>query len=312
MPSHLGIDIGGHGLRGVLLDSSGGIQAEEERSFGGAEDRSFDRVAGAIDHLVESLSAASPEAPQSGLGVAVPGFFRPSDGLLLASPNFPGWERLAVGEALAAALDRPVRVDNDAQCALRGEVAVGAGRGFRDITLLTLGTGVGTAFLVDGAVLRGGAATGAEGGHLVLHPNGRPCGCGRRGCLETTVSGPGLARTAEQLASEAGALWPSATAEEVFHVAKGRGSVSQIGRQAVGQWVEDLARGLAAFLHLFGSQRIVLCGGLSHALPRYHEALTEALDRHSLPACRAPDLSIVQGVLGNLSGAVGAAVLARG
>jgi len=309
----LGIDIGGHGIKAVILSPTQKVLATAQRHLESPAERSLAQVEEHLRSIVEELTAAPGiSALATPVGISIPGLLRPSDGFLQTSPNFPGWSNLNIAEHLGLVLERPVYIENDANCALLGEVHAGAAYGCQDVILLTLGTGVGTAFMINGRLLRGGSATGAEGGHIIFYKNGHLCGCGQKGCLETAISGPALSRHAEDLARKNNVDWPSPAAKEVFGMAQqATGPKSLVARRAIAEWSKDLASGIAMFLHLFGSDRVVLCGGLSLALPQYRTNLIKALKRRTLSGCQSPELTVVGGNLGTLSGAVGAATLVQ-
>lgn len=295
----LGLDIGGHGVKAARLSADGEVLAQQVAPIGDASGRSIEAVEALVAGLVADLdpSGALP------VGVGVPGFHDRTTGLLRQSPNFPGWEDQPVGERLADVLGRPVRTENDANCALLGEAWSGAARGVRDVVMLTLGTGVGSAFLVGGTLLTGARGAGAEAGHLTIHPGGRPCGCGRRGCLEAYASGPALLVTAREEGGEALSASPvfaASRAGEPWAVA------------AVERYCSDLADGLVALIHVFSPGAIVLGGGVSGGFDTFARRVEELVEERAIPACLAGVLPLRRAALGANGGAVGAASLFLG
>ena len=156
----IGVDIGGHGLKAVRVTSNGVVVDRGRIAIEGVEDRRAEEVEASVRALVEALD---PEGHLP-VGVGVPGFHDQTTGLLRQSPNFPGWEDRAVGAHLRDLLGRRVATENDANCALLGEAWTGAARGVRNVAMITLGTGVGTGFLVGGTLLTGARGAGGEGG----------------------------------------------------------------------------------------------------------------------------------------------------
>jgi len=313
-PAALGIDVGGHGIRGVLVDSTGSILASEQVTLDSEGERSVrsveDKVAALVAQLDNQHKLAFPTSEtrttELPIGLGIPGFQDRRSQVVRSSPNFPEWLDVPVGQRFSQRLGRPVTVENDANCALLGEAWTGAARTLDDVVLLTLGTGVGTGFLVDGALVRGSRGAGAEGGHIGLHPRGRLCGCGRLGCLESYVSGPGLVATAHELWSSRGA--PEAelptTAHEVFQQVS-RGSTMAL--EAMEQWCDDLGRGLASLIHIFAPEAVVLSGGLAASFDQFQAPVEAALSRHAIAACSDGLLPLRCGQLGPMAGAVGAA-----
>lgn len=298
----IGVDIGGHGLKAVRVTGNGVIVDRGRIAIEGVEDRRVEEVEASVRALVEALD---PEGHLP-VGVGVPGFHDQTTGLLRQSPNFPGWEDRAVGAHLRDLLGRRVATENDANCALLGEAWTGAARGVRNVAMITLGTGVGTGFLVGGTLLTGARGAGAEGGHISIHRDGRLCGCGRRGCLETYASGPGFQRTG----AEEHLLAPEGPAperpEDIFEAAD-RGEIWAVA--AVARFASDLADGLVPLVHLFAPAAIVLGGGVTGAFKRFGPAVERTLIERAIPACLAGALPLRHALLGGDSGAVGAARL---
>lgn len=307
----IGLDLGGHGVRGVLVTAEGAVLAEERAWIEEEGDRGIDEVEALIDDVVAALRTSGDDSLPIGIGV--PGFHDHVAGVLRSSPNFPGWEALPVAARLAERLGAPVTVENDANCALLGEALAGTARGCSDVILLTLGTGVGSAFLVNGTLLRGARGAGAEAGHVALYPGGRKCGCGKKGCLEMYAGTIGLVITAGDAWSEEGGQGPCPATEaiDVFTAESDAGGPEPglWASRAIERYCLDLATGLAALVNIFAPEAIVLAGGISGALGRIGEPIETELKRRAIPACLAGALPIRAAQLGDLAGAVGAASL---
>jgi glucokinase len=301
----IGLDVGGHGINGVIVDAEGAVLDRSYVPLKGVSDRRLDVVEELILGLVGRLWG--PVHDSLPVGAGIPGFHDRTTGLLRQSPNFPGWEDLPVAGRLSELLRTPVATDNDANVALLGEAWVGAAAGLNDVVMLTLGTGVGSGFLTGGRLLTGARGAGAEGGHIPLHVGGRVCGCGRRGCLEAYVSGPGLTRTGrEEYDQDPAGLRPERP-EDIF-------DAEQAGRawasRAIGRFVEDLSGGLVTLVHLFSPEAIVIGGGVSGAFDRFAGPVERELTRRAIAACLAGALPLRAAALGGDAGAVGAARLA--
>jgi len=309
----LGLDIGGHGLKGVLVDSEGTLLAEQVLPLGEAE-RGLDAVESQMRELVAALKGEQVGPGVLSIGVGVPGFFDVDEGLLRSSPNFPGWEDVPLAARFSDLLGQSVAVENDANCAVLGERFVGAAQGLDNVLLLTLGTGVGTGALVGGRLLRGSRGLGAEGGHISLYPGGRRCGCGLRGCLEAYASGPGLAVTAREAWFEEGNSGdcPATTALDVFAAESEAGGPDpeHWASRAIERYCLDVAQGVAGMVHLLAPQTVVLAGGISGAFQRIGPPIEEALSKRCIAAFREHDLTLTQSTLGDYAGAYGAAWLA--
>ena len=194
----IGIDIGGTKIAGALVSPDGEI-VREARVPTPAKDP--DAIAEAVVALINELSEGVDVVAA---GVAAAGFVDAARSNIVYAPNL-SWRNEPFKAKLDAKLDIPVFIDNDANAAGWAEYRFGAGRGYRHMVMLTIGTGVGGAIITDGRLLRGGFGVAAELGHIRHIPNGRLCGCGRHGCIEQYGSGTALLRSAIELANSGSA-----------------------------------------------------------------------------------------------------------
>ncbi len=264
----IGIDLGGTKIEAVVLDEAGMIVARRRIPTPSA---SCAAVVEAIRSLVATLEA---EAGPCRVGVATPGAISPATGLLKNS-NTQSLNGEPLHELLERALDRPVRVANDANCFALSEAVDGAARG-RDVVFgVILGTGTGGGLVVGGRPIVGANAIAGEWGHNPLPwcgPADEPapaCYCGKRGCLETYLSGPALAAAHRARTGE------THTAAEIARQHE-RGDV-EAGR-TLGAYVDRLARGLATVINVVDPDVVVLGGGLSN-IGALYPALPAALAR---------------------------------
>jgi glucokinase len=309
----IGVDLGGHGIKGVLVDSGGQLLHQDVVPLA-PQSRDLAVVEAKIQRLVETMRASHEGGVSAALGLGVPGFLEGEGKVLRSSPNFPGWENISIEARFAGLLGQDVVVENDANCAVLGERWIGGAQGCDNLLLLTLGTGVGTGALVGGRLLSGARGLGAEGGHVALYPGGRRCGCGQRGCLEAYASGPGLAMTAMEAWQEEGrpGQCPATTALEVFAAeAEGGGpNADHWASRAIERYCLDLAQGIAGMVHLLAPEVVLLGGGISGAFARIGPPLQEALKKRCIPAFSDRGLAVRPSALGDFSGAYGAAWVA--
>ena len=191
----LGIDIGGTRIRVGRRDAQGGIFAERILTP--------DRAAEGVEQIVTLARQLAPGGVAT-IGISAPGPLDFKEGI--TNPlNLPGWHGYRLVDELSAQLGAQVIMDNDANCAALAEWHEGAGRGADTLVYYTISTGVGTGVIIDGKVLHGAHDT--EGGHQIVWPDGPPCPCGARGCLEAVISGTGLraryGKPAEELNDQA-------------------------------------------------------------------------------------------------------------
>ncbi|NUW31729.1 ROK family protein [Nonomuraea sp. SMC257] len=275
----LGVDVGGTDTKWVVLDGD---------TVTGAGTVATPPGPGETMTLVASLADPSVE----GIGIALPGHVDRETGTALFVPNPPGdWDGYPAGPRLSALTGRPVAVVNDARAFAQAELLLGAARGLPDVLFAVLGTGVGGAVALRGAVLVGPRDNLGEVGHVTVDPSGPPCCCGNRGCAETFAGGPGIVRA-----------FGSGPAAAVAAAARA-GDERAAGVLARAGWALGVALGDAAAL--FGVGAAVVGGGVSGALDLMRPALERELGR------RRPligDVAVLPAVLGPRAGAIGAAL----
>ena len=267
MTVRVGIDVGGTKALGVALDESGAVVAEARRPP--------PRGDGSLEPLVDTLVELAQSLGVSGsLGVGVPGLVT-RDGVLRAAPNLDGVADFEVGRLVSERLGHPVSVDNDATCATVAEWQLGAAAGTQNMMLVTLGTGIGGGLVSNGAVQRGMNGFAGEFGHMVVHPNGPRCPCGRRGCWERYASGSGLAMLAREAATgrrlravveHAGGDPQNVRGEHVQAAAREGDQDALAVIDDFGRWV---ALGLSNLTNAFDPEMFVLGGGLAAGAELY-------------------------------------------
>ena len=307
----VGIDIGGTKIAGALVDAEGQI-VREERVPTPAQDP--DAIAEAVVNLIKSLADGHEVI---GAGVAAAGFIDAQQANIIYAPNL-SWRNEPFKAKLEAKLDIPVIIENDANAAGWAEYRYGAGRGYRHMVMLTIGTGVGGAVIVDSKMLRGGFGIAGELGHLRVVPNGRPCGCGQNGCLESYGSGSALLRAAKELAQSSDALGQrlreleaeagQLTGNEVYKaILEGDAGALKILAE-LGSWLGQAVGSLTAVLD---PEIVVIGGGVSAAGDLLLDPIREAYLNHLPARGFRPELKIVGAEFVNDAGVVGAADLVR-
>ncbi|RVU17384.1 ROK family protein [Methylobacterium oryzihabitans] len=293
----LGIDLGGTKIAGIALDPGGAVRAESRIPTPRGD---YDGTLRAIAGLVAALEAQAGGSGSVGLGI--PGAVSPATGLV-KNANSTWLIGRPFGDDLERVLGRPVRIENDANCLAVSEAVDGAGAGAGLVWAVILGTGVGSGIALHGRALPGRHRIAGEWGHNPLprpradETPGPACYCGRRGCLETWLSGPGLA------ADHARRTGAALTGEAIVAAMRAGDGAA---RRSVEDWLDRLGRGIAAVVNLLDPDAIVLGGGLSTVAEIYP----------ALPARVAPhvfsdafDTPIRQSRHGDASGVRGAAWL---
>jgi len=237
------------------------------------------------------------------------------EGIVYASPNLPGWENIPLRARFSAATGLPVTLDNDANVAAYGEFIAGAGKGTRDMVMLTLGTGIGGGIILNGRLHRGAFDNAAEIGHTIAVANGRPCPCGQRGCLERYGSANAVAeRFVEALeAGEDSPLKASVEAGETLTAVDVERAAQAGDALAVRIWDETclyLALACIDIQHTLNPECVVLGGGLIGAGDQLLKPVRGHFQQQSWQLAKDhPRIELA--TLGNDAGIIGAAALAR-
>lgn len=307
----VGIDIGGTKIAAALVDESGQILREARVATPMGDG---DEIVKAVVALVEELAAGESVI---GVGVAAAGFIDAQQAKVLYAPNL-SWRNYPFKAKLEALLPFKVIIENDANAAGWAEFRYGAGRGTKNMTMLTIGTGVGGAVIADSKMLRGGFGIGGELGHIRVVPGGRLCGCGAHGCIEQYGSGTALLRAARELADsseesgsrlrelreEAGEL----TGEQVYQsILEGDAGALRLLRE-LGAWLGQTIASLSAVLD---PELVVIGGGVSSAGELLLEPIREAYLANMPARGFRPELQLKIAEFVNDAGVVGAADLVR-
>ena len=297
-PFSIGLDLGGTNLRaaavtedGTMLDSVSGHTA-----YAAGRDAILDDMVHAIELLRERLGTDRLK----GIGVAVPGFILLKEGVIRNSNNLASLENFPIREELSRRLGTKVVLENDANAAALGEKWIGAGRDVDDLVLLTLGTGIGGGIVSNGNILRGYLGMAAELGHITVVPNGNPCGCGNRGCVEKHASATAVTAMAKLLG-----LGDALTSKQVYDLAIAGNEKARTIFESMG---ETLGITLAMLINTFNFPLYLLSGGVLAAWDLFAPAMLEETRRRSF-TYRTTDTRIEKGALGNEAGLYGAAYL---
>lgn len=305
----IGVDVGGTGTKAGIVDGAGTVLARSERPT--------DPTAGTkgIIAVVEDLlqRAGSVEAAVEAIGIGAAGFVDAATGSVTFSPNLV-YDDPEVATAVGARVGLPVVVDNDANAAAWGERKFGAAQGSDHVALLTLGTGVGSGFIVDGKLLRGLTGAAAEFGHTIVDPDGPRCPCGLRGCLEQLASGTAIARMAREAAAEdetTSMIAFAGSVEDISaeHVAQAARELDETARNVLRRAGTALGIGLSNVANVFDPQLIVLGGSVVAAGEPYLGPARDTLAQMT-QAQRRRALRLDVSLLGRDAGVIGAAALA--
>jgi glucokinase len=315
-PVVAGVDLGGTKIQTVVLRK--GEVAGSSRVLTPRTGVAGDVIAAIVGTVRTSLeSAAAPDGALRAVGIGTPGEIDADAGAVLLAANVPGFsERVELAPIVSELLDGiDVKVGNDVSVGVLGEFSRGAGKPFRNLLGVWVGTGVGGGLILDGE-LHDGRGAGGEVGHMVVEPGGRRCPCGRRGCLEAYAGRLAMERRARKLVAQGHktALFSimekqgrTSLSSGVYARALKRGD--KVTTKLIADAVWALGVGLASAQNLLDLEAIVIGGGLGDRLGQpFVDRIVEEMRQHLF--AHAP--AVLRTELGDLSGAVGAAVLAGG
>lgn len=311
----VGLDMGGTNIRTAAVSREGEVLLmirAPARARGTADDT--------VANIAAQVLALQDAARRAGLGralaigVAVPGPLNIRTGVVYAAPHVKAWRSFPLRRELERVLNRSVVVENDANAWALGEYWRGAARGCKNVVLLTLGTGVGGGLIVDGKIVRGRIGMAGELGHVCVEPDGMPCDCGARGCLEAYVSASGLCGLIKrrmqieepQLPAEYLDRGGEFSARGLTRAAR-RGDPIAIEMFAIGGRYLGIA--IAALVNTFNPEKIVIGGGVAGALALMRPAMVREVRDRAFAAAVA-QTRIVKAALGPEGGVVGAALAA--
>lgn len=310
---NIGIDLGGTNIKVGLVDENYNIvsKATTKTALPRPAEEICDSIVDTVWKALNEVKVTIGEV--NSIGIGTPGAANRSSGIVLYSNNL-GFDNVNLRALLKTQLDKPIYVENDANAAAFGEVLAGAGKGCKDVVVVTLGTGVGGGIIIDGKIYTGFNFCGAELGHTVIEYNGRPCTCGRRGCFEAYSSASALiAMTKESMeAHKDSRMWEIAgTLENVDGKTAfdGMRADDDAAKKVVETYIEYLGCGLTNIVNTFQPELLLIGGGVSKEGENLTKPLEEFIKRESycIDPNRSTKLDICK--LGNDAGIIGAANL---
>ena len=306
----IGLDVGGTKIAGAVVNEDGTIVRQKVVPTPADDPRALE------DALVSMIDSLRTGSDISAVGIAAAGFIDESQSTIYYAPNI-AWRNEPIRANIQARTGLAVVVENDANAAGWAEYRFGAGRLFRHMTMLTVGTGVGGAVIADGHLFRGGFGVGAELGHITVEPGGLECGCGRRGCIEQYGSGRALLRFAQEqaLIPETGAALAAARdtdgvvpSDAVKRLLESGDPGALAALDTLAQW---LGKAVASLDAVLDPQVFVIGGGVAAAGDRLVAPIREAFRAEMSAHGFRPEPEFRVAEMLNDAGVIGAADLAR-
>ncbi|NMB55771.1 MAG: ROK family protein [Leptolinea sp.] len=307
-----GIDLGGTNIKTVIVNTD--FKVVVSKSVPTPFQRPKEETFSVINHHVENLlqEGSIERKDLLGIGFGIPGL---TDSRTNVAYNIPflGWTNTNMAEPIRQYFGVPVFAENDGNVNALGEMHFGAGRGFEDILLITLGTGLGCGIITGGKLLHGASRVAAEAGHMVIEAGGDQCVCGKRGCFESCCSGTALTRYARRFAIEfSETSLMKETNGNLFAITgemiqRGYDDGDLVCRKVIEVFSEKLSVGLVNLIDLFNPGIVIISGGVARLGDRVltpTRRLVEASLMHPVQKC-----DIVQGQLDSNAGVMGACSL---
>ena len=309
----IGIDIGGTSFKGAAIDREGHIlhTFKMDVNKGDSQEKMMDDLLVTLNKFLKEHGYNKDNV--LGIGMGVPGAIDTENGVVSYSNNLD-WYELPVVKIIKDGTGLPVRITNDANAAAYGEAKFGAGKTFKNLLMITLGTGVGGGIIIDGKLYEGNHGKGAEPGHSVIVLNGEQCTCGRKGCFEAYASATALNRdTREAMEKHPESLLFEVVEEiggidaRVPFIAEKRGD--KAAKEVVDNYVKYLSEGLLNYCNILRPNVIVLSGGVANEGENLISRVKAYMKEHNYGMKNAPEVEIRQASLGYDAGKIGAAAL---
>ena len=303
-----GVDVGGTGIKMGAVLASDPPRVLETDLLLQEVDRPLGKTIALVTERLKELERAVGWDGVDGIGIGSAGLIERAGGKIAFSPNLPVWAGAPLGTLFARQFNVPVRVDNDVNAFALAEWRWGAGARAMDAVFLTIGTGIGGAFVCDGRLIRGANGFAGEPGHMTLVLEGVPCPCGNRGCAERYVGSQGITDAARQhpdYAQDPLAELDPITPEDLSRAAR---EGSRVAREVLTATGEKLGGLLVSLVNALNPERIVIGGGIAQAGPLILDPAREHLMRRSLVARHAPP-RVLPAALGEHAGVLGAAAV---
>ena len=292
MSEVLGIDLGGTAIKAGRFSVSPNQAQATPQEYVTVPTPSPATPEAVLEALIITAEKLDPGGNLP-VGIGVPGVVDPTARIARTAINLSNWHEVPLAESMEKRTERTVVLGNDANCAGLGEAWLGAGRGFQDLLVLTLGTGVGGTIILNGRLFVGHRGAGAELGHICINEDGPPCNCGSRGCLEQYISATAIHRRT--------GVDPKVLGEK----ADGGDPEALAWWERIGS---DLGVGLTSLLYTLTPEAVVVGGGVAASSAHFFPKALEEVEKRVLFPCRE-GFQLLPAQLGNEAGTVGAARL---
>ncbi len=299
----IGVDVGGTNIKLGLVNRSGKIVTKsvlDTRDFSKSKKKLIDVVVKSIVGLIEEEGLASKDI--LGIGLGLPGPIDSKRGIVSFLPNIPGWKNVPLKDIVQKRLRIPTFVDNDVNLITLGEWKFGAGKGYKNLMCMTLGTGVGAGLVLNNGLYRGEGFAAGELGHMPLNEKGPACNCGGWGCFEHYVGNGTLLKKASKIFKRKSIQLP-----DVYYLAQ-QGNV-----RAIEFWNEaatHIGNALVGVVNLLNLRLIIIGGGVSNNYGFLGKTINAVIKARAMKV-QAGMVKVVRAKLRDDAGILGAQVLVK-
>lgn len=264
----VGIDVGGTNTRGILTDLSGNLihYLKIKTKAREGKDAVLVRVISVVNELI--TLAKIPREKLFGIGMSISGIINSYEGISIFCPNIPGWENFPIKQIMEKEFNIPVCIDDSVRCAAVAEKRFGIAKDHDNFIFISIGKGIGMGAFIDGKIYRGSMGLAGELGHITVSEDGPLCNCGNKGCLEAIASGPGILKRAQEgikngivtsISKEINNNFEKLSVEIISRAAN---EGDKFAYYLINRTGEYIGIAIAAALNLFGSDLVVLWGGI--------------------------------------------------
>jgi len=311
-PYVVGIDLGGTNTAFGIVDEKGNVVAQNSIKTQQYPDLNdyMSALSSAIKALIEESKVGIANVNGIGIGAPNANYYT---GNIEHAANLPWKGIVSFAKLLSESTGLPVSLTNDANAAAIGEATYGVAKGMKDFIMITLGTGVGSGIYCNGKLLYGSDGNAGELGHVVVRRNGRPCGCGRSGCLEAYCSATGVARTARELLSKTQEpsllreLDPEAITSLDVSIAAGKGDA--LAKHIYEFTGEMLGEACADFAAFSSPEAFIFFGGMTKAGDLIMDPIKRSYDKNVLKIFKGKAKFLVSGLDGSSAAVLGASAV---
>lgn len=309
----IGFDLGGTSMGSALVSLDGEILYQNDCPTLAQE--SSENVIGRIKSLIHDCFNKAKDMNLNilSIGMGSPGVIDTVNGVIKNSPNIPDWNNIEIVNILTKEFGVPSAIDNDVRVTAMGEYYFGAGKGFKNILCIAIGTGIGGGIILEGKLMRGPTFSMGEIGHITLNKNGALCGCGNYGCMEALGSSTAIIREAKKAIDNGESeilktMIENGNELNTYLICKSAEKGDKKSHQIVTEAGEWIGIGLSGVVNLINPEIIIIGGGVSLAGDIIFNPIREEIKKRSL---KIPGefVKVVPALLGDSAGMVGASAL---